>query len=481
MKGRHMTRRTLTTFVLVIALVLGSASPSFGLTRSEILARAQRWVDLGIPYSQTSWFEGYRQDCSGMASMSWKLWAPGPSTRSLAAYGVPITRDELQPGDMLLKYDYHAAIFYKWANGEHTWYWTLEESGSSGHAVSRLTKYPYWDTEGFTAYRPMNITEIDDYDEYVTQIAGSNRFNTAISASRRAFTEPTSTAVICSGENWPDALGGSALAGSLGSPILLTAATQVPSALRYELARLETTDIIVIGGPSSVSADVVQTLEDLPGIESVRRIGGRDRYETAALVASATVTQRRADSLTNDGGAYIATGFSFPDALGAATAAAHTGRPILLAQTSVVPSVTVDALEELEIDHAYIAGGTGALGEEIDTALLNAGVMEIDRFAGSDRYKTSLLLAEHAISEGLAWGGLAIATGDEFADALPGAVMQARLGSVLVLTPSSHLSASTDVAIRDHLEELDSVAILGGEAAVSPLARRQIKWIMEEP
>ena len=51
-------------------------------------------------------------------------------------YPREVSLDELQPGDMLLKYDYHANIFYKWADSEHTWYWALEQSASSSLAVA---------------------------------------------------------------------------------------------------------------------------------------------------------------------------------------------------------------------------------------------------------------------------------------------------------------------------------------------------------
>ena len=43
-----------------------------GITRDEIINRAQDWVNRKIPYSQTQTTDGYRQDCSGYVSMAWK-------------------------------------------------------------------------------------------------------------------------------------------------------------------------------------------------------------------------------------------------------------------------------------------------------------------------------------------------------------------------------------------------------------------------
>ncbi len=475
-----MGRRRLALVALIV--MLATATPAHALTRLEIVGRAGRWVDLQVPYSQSLRFETYRQDCSGMASMAWRLPAPGASTRTLAPYGTVIERDDLQPGDMLLKYDYHAAIFYKWANSEHTWYWTREQSSSAGHAVERLTQYPYWSQAGFSAYRPNMLTEVDDYGTYITSVAGADRYQTAFAASRLAFPNGSAdTAVVCSGENWPDALGGSALAGSLGGPILLTGGASVPSGLGTELARLGAASVVLIGGPSAISTGVAEAIDAMPGVTEVTRLGGKDRYETAALVASETVKARDAASLPYDGGIYVATGKSFPDALGAAAVAAHTGRPVLLSRTSTLPTATVVAIESIGARYAYIAGGTGALPDTIEWQLLGTAIEHTTRFAGSDRYETSLLLAQHGVAEGLEWDGLGIATGTGFADALAGAVMQARRGSTLVLTPSRHLAPGTDAGIRANLEHIDKVTVLGGDAAVSRLARRQIRWIMDEP
>lgn len=468
--------------MMTLAIALATASPAVALTRLEIISRAQRWADLEVPYSQASTFEGYRQDCSGMASMAWRLAAPGASTRTLAPYGTRISRDDLQPGDMLLKYDYHAAIFYKWANSEHTWYWTLEQSSSAGHAVSRMTQYPYWSVDGFSAYRPNTLTEVDDYDAYITPIAGSDRYETAFAASRAAFAAGSAeTAVVCSGENWPDALGGSALAGAVDGPILLTPGSHVPSGLATELTRLGTTKVVIAGGASVVSTGVADAIAVMPGVSSVTRIGGEDRYETAALIAQETVSALDDASRPYDGGIYVATGESFPDALGAATPAAYTGRPVLLSPRATLPTVTAEAIRAIGASTAYIAGGPSALDANVESQLLATGLEDTTRIAGSDRYRTALMLAQHGVDEGLNWEGVGIATGTGFADALAGAVMQARLGSVLVLTPTEHLAPSADAAIRDHLDEVQTATVFGGEAAVSQLARRQIRWIIDEP
>ncbi len=478
-----MNRARMKYLLAAMALVIltAAATPASALTREEILDRAQRWVSLEVPYSQVSNFESYRQDCSGMMSMAWKL-GYSYSSRTLAPLGVEISREELQPGDMMLEYDYHAAVFYKWANGDHTWYWAMEQSGTVGHAVCRLTKYPYWDHQNFHAYRPKVYDEVNDYNRFIIPVAGPSRYSTAARASRVAYGSDTATsAVVCSGENWPDALGGSALAGVLDAPILLTKRDSLHDSVAAEIERLHVSHVVIVGGELAVSKTVAAALRAIPSVTSVERLGGIDRYATAALVASATVSAQLDADLPYDGGAYVATGKSFPDALGAAAVAAHTGRPIVLAKPSTLTSASSDVLEQIGATQVWIAGGTEALGSEVATQLVDMGIEKPRRFAGANRYETAYLLAKHGVGEGLTWEGLAVATGEGFADALAGGVMQARRGSVLLLTKTGCLERAPDRAIREDAEDMEAVIVLGGETAVSPLARRQIRWILDEP
>ena len=68
--SRSSARRTLIVAALALAFVLAIPATAHAITRGEILSRARYWVDHEIPYSQTSYYQGYRTDCSGMASPS---------------------------------------------------------------------------------------------------------------------------------------------------------------------------------------------------------------------------------------------------------------------------------------------------------------------------------------------------------------------------------------------------------------------------
>lgn len=117
-----------------------------GWDRASVLQNAQRWVDLGVPYSQVSWFRGYRQDCSGFVSMAWNLHASYP-TGMMSQIARPIPRAALQPGDILLNNSgahNHVVLFAKWAYTDHSWYIGYEQLSSTNRPVRRLIPYPYF-------------------------------------------------------------------------------------------------------------------------------------------------------------------------------------------------------------------------------------------------------------------------------------------------------------------------------------------------
>ncbi|MBN2847359.1 MAG: cell wall-binding repeat-containing protein [Coriobacteriia bacterium] len=303
----------------------------------------------------------------------------------------------------------------------------------------------------------------------VTEVAGADRIATAIAASKQAFPDHASTVVIATAFNWPDALGGSALAGVLDAPILLTPPTQLSPAVAAEIVRLGATRVVVLGGTGAVSPTVVTALARVPGVQSVQRIAGADRYATARAIADETI---RLLGSSYDGGAFIATGAGFPDALGASPLAASLGWPIYLAHPDPANATALAATLSADgASNVFILGGGGAVSDAYQAAL---GAMFADRISGSTRYSTAVAVAEHGVQlAGLEWDGLAITTGQDFPDALAGGAMQGRLGSVLLLSPPGALDPVVADALLTHRADVSSVRFLGGTGALSITARSQ--------
>lgn len=493
--------RALALALVALAALLAIPATASAIPRDEVLARGKVWVDKYVPYSQKGYADlegnlvgsstqGWRRDCSGFTSMCLDLrYADGtPKSLDSASLGTVlerITKDQLQPGDVILRprtlkidgkqvaYG-HALIFVAWADEAHTQYWSYEESGGSGGAVTRLVPYPFYGEPGFLPYRYENIQ--DDFSDCMDKVRGDDRYETAAAAAHVSF--PTTVSVpalvLASGENWPDALGGSALAGVAGGPLLLTDDARLPAATKTEIRRLTPKKVYVLGGTASVSESVTAEITKLGA--TVVRLGGKDRYETAALAAREAVTVGRANGRTIDT-AFVATGMDFPDALSASPISARTGRPVLLTAPGTLSPATAKALKDLKLTKATIVGGERSVTPSVAAELASAGVVPT-RIAAGDRYATALKVAELGESLGLKWDGVGFASGATFADALAGGAAQGRVGSLMMLTPGEPLHTGVAAAVTQNATNVGRPRVYGGLVTITQKTRQQIADIV---
>ncbi|MFI2200712.1 peptidoglycan-binding protein [Streptomyces sp. NPDC020192] len=128
-------------------------------TRTQIIKRAKAWLAAQVPYSMSDyWSDGYRQDCSGYVSMAWGL-GTNEWTGSLDQFGVKITKEQLEPGDILLYHNpdnpergSHVVIFGGWTDYTHGYYTVYEQTPP--RTRSQATPYPYWShTDKYVPYR----------------------------------------------------------------------------------------------------------------------------------------------------------------------------------------------------------------------------------------------------------------------------------------------------------------------------------------
>lgn len=194
----------------------------------------------------------------------------------------------------------------------------------------------------------------------------------------------------------------------------------------------------------------------LVGALRVERIDGPDRAATAAAIARATAA---ADTSV----VYVATGGDFPDALAGVPAAVRADAPVLLAYRDLLPVDTADELARLAPERVMVLGGTGAIGDEVLSAISEAAGAPAERIGGTDRFDTAALVATTVWPDGAE--EVYLATGAGFADALAGGPVAGAREAPLLLTATDALPDST----RDALGALDPdrVVILGGGAAVT--------------
>jgi len=302
-------------------------------------------------------------------------------------------------------------------------------------------------------------------------VAGATRIDTAIAASQEAFDAgEADTVVVATGYNWPDALGGAALAGAYDGPILLTKPDDLPSTVASEIQRLGADNAVILGGTSAVNAAVEAELNALLS-GTVERISGSDRYATARAVAAKTVELLGSDY---DGTAFVATGGKFPDALGASALAAAKCWPIYLADPRYdLPAVTTGAMQTAGVTDVIVLGGTAVVTPQVETTLKGlVGTARVTRLAGDDRYDTACVVAQYGVDHaGLFWNRAALATGQNFPDALAGGILQGRSNSVILLTPATSLDSGVRAKLETNADQIAELRYLGGLNAVTQAVR----------
>ena len=90
----------------------------------------------------------------------------------------------------------------------------------------------------------------------VTRLAGRDRYATAAAISAATFAPGVPVVYVATGLDFPDALAGSAVAGSQGAPVLLVSTNAIPAATAAELIRLQPGRVVLLGSASSVSEAV---------------------------------------------------------------------------------------------------------------------------------------------------------------------------------------------------------------------------------
>lgn len=200
----------------------------------------------------------------------------------------------------------------------------------------------------------------------VYRLAGANRYATAALISKATFAPGVPLAYIATGDAFPDALSGGAMAGRDGAPVLLVQSRTLPDATRAELARLRPGSIAILGGTGAVSDAVRSQLAAYATTGTVFRLAGSDRYATA-VVAS------RAGYKSGSDAVFVATGTAFPDGLAGGPVAALVPGPVLLVKPTDLPDAVAVELQRLAPDEVFVLGSTGAISNgvvnEISAAL----------------------------------------------------------------------------------------------------------------
>ncbi|MGI6216732.1 MAG: cell wall-binding repeat-containing protein [Coriobacteriales bacterium] len=341
--------------------------------------------------------------------------------------------------------------------------------GTATYTVSPLSKDDggSGNLEGDPITGTFNITEGSGM---VNRIGGKTRYDTAANEALEAYSSGSDSVIVASGENYPDALSATSLAGALDCPILLTQKSTLPDATAEAISMLDPDTIIVVGGAGAVSDDVYTELSSMAS--ECTRLYGKTRTGTAIQIYEYGLTAGTGGMSVWGDHVIVASGSGFADALSVAPLAFAEKYPIFLSTTvggidAMLDTDTRTAIGQSTAEGAIIVGGKGAVSSSAANICVNKfGEDNVERLGGTDRYETSKLIGEYAVTNNmLTWDGTAFASGTKFPDALAGSVLQGKTKSVMLLVKDQN--SSTLDELSTNRSKISEIRIFGGTGAVS--------------
>ncbi|SDZ24498.1 cell wall-binding repeat-containing protein [Herbiconiux ginsengi] len=191
----------------------------------------------------------------------------------------------------------------------------------------------------------------------VVRIGGADRYEASRNLASYAFGDGgAAVTYVATGTDFPDALSAGAAAASRGGPVVLVdgSAGSVDVATGVLLDSLAVQEIVIAGGPASVSAGMAASLST---IAHTARQGGADRFEASANI--------NADAFPSAERAFLATGLKFPDALAGSAWAGSSSAPLYVARPDCVPRAVLDAMRIQRIERITLIGGPASLSPSV--------------------------------------------------------------------------------------------------------------------
>ena len=197
------------------------------------------------------------------------------------------------------------------------------------------------------------------------------------------------------------------------------------------------------------------------------RMAGTTRQTTAVEISKATFANGT-DNIV------IASGDNYPDALAGGPLAYLLDAPILLVRKSQPDAETLAEISRLGAKHAYILGGTGAVGDNVADVLRSKG-LTVERISGPTRFETATAVAEK-IDElcGDKPASVFFVYSHNYPDALAVSNVAAITGSPILYIEGSGVMRECTKKYMDSCGKVDLNVILGGPALINSKAETSL-------
>lgn len=271
-----------------------------------------------------------------------------------------------------------------------------------------------------------------------------------------AQTRSIGTVVIANGWSSADSAVASALAAlesdSRSDAVVLYASRrELSTRVANFIEDHDPSEVILIGGTAALSSNVQADAADIVGSSAVRRIEGRDRFDTAAKAVPSTATTF-----------IVANGYSAADTgVAAALAATRDDAAVLLATADSLTEPTERIIREQQPLAVEFVGGTAVLAAELADRVqeLVPSIRNVPRHSGASRTATAAAAAPNRSTT------LVIANGWSPADMGVAAAYAAITSNAAVLySERDSLTTPTETRIRELAPR--AIVLVGGSAAL---------------
>lgn len=228
-----------------------------------------------------------------------------------------------------------------------------------------------------------NVFALEDIGTEINKVYGRDRFVTAVEVSKQGWNN-SNWAIITNGYGFSDALCSTPLSKVIDGPILLTQSNKLPESTKNELKRLRVKKVYIVGGTGVVTPAVEREIRNL-GI-NIKRLGGRDRYDTSLLVAKEVDRYSAVEDVLVVPGEEKTQGV---DALSSAPLAALNNMPMLLSKQKEVPENIKNWIKQKDPNSTYVIASNKCIDDKAVKDL-----PRIERVYGKDRYDTNLKVLE---------------------------------------------------------------------------------------
>jgi len=335
-----------------------------------------------------------------------------------------------------------------------------------GKSVGAITTYTFKDGQQH------KIKVLFVKETGVVRLAGLNRVDTALAIAKATYQGKVANVILATAENYPDAQAGSVLASKLKAPILLVGSSEVDQqkVIDYLLTSLDSAgEVYILGGTAAVSK-AMEAKVTASGCKNITRLGGKNQYETSAIIAD----QLRVKTGTS---VVLVTGENYADAISISSIAGIMQSPILIVQKDGISEEVKQKITAIQPKNIYIIGLESVVSTTVEnlaakTASLDPG--DIIRIGGTNRYETSLAVAKYFDLDGK---NVCLATGSNFPDALAGSAFATAFNAPILLV-EKNLSANQINYLQT--KKMNRATLFGGETVITKDIEHALRQLMNK-